>query len=69
MTRPMSLAETIPLGMSLPHRSPDPLDLATVGASGSRSGFRNRMNPAMIATTPSTACRDGVGSGGGGGGS
>ena len=40
----MTLAETIPLGMSLPHRSPDPLALATVGLVARRAealGFRD----------------------------
>ena len=40
----MTLADTIPLGMSLPHRSPDPLALTTVGTVARRAealGFRD----------------------------
>lgn len=40
----MSLKDAIPLGMSLPHRSPDPLALTTIGAVARRAeelGFRD----------------------------
>ena len=40
----MALKDLIPLGMSLPHRSPDPLALTTVGAVARRAeelGFRD----------------------------
>ena len=40
----MTLADTIPLGMSLPHRSPDPLALTTVSTVARRAealGFRD----------------------------
>ena len=44
----MTLRDRVALGMSLPHRSPDPLALTTIAAVARRAeelGFRDLWNP------------------------